>query len=129
MLESIELKVQDSLTLPERNQWLTFHTFVVVCYTLPLRGCEGFLLDLAGLNRQFAAGGSRDVVAALLGKIKGESDDRAHLLPCVPLFSLGINIRALLGCLNEIKKDQGHVDRPAISDVNGRMMSHQALNK
>jgi hypothetical protein len=129
MLESTELKVQESVTLRERNRWLVFHTFVVVCYTLSSRGCEGFLLDLAGLNRKFAARGSRYVVIALLGQIKGESDDRAHLLPCVPLTSSGINIRASVGRLIALKKDQGHVDGPAISDVNGRVLSHQALTE
>jgi hypothetical protein len=69
----------------KRNQWLVFHTFVVVCYKVSLRGCEGFLLDLAGLIQKFTARGNIYVVIALLGKIKGELDDRAHLLPCVPV--------------------------------------------
>jgi hypothetical protein len=129
MLESTELRVQESVTLRERNQWLVFHTFVVVCYTVPLRGCESFLLDLSGLNRKFTARGNRYIVIALLGKIKGESDDRARLLPCVPVTSSGINVRASVGRLIELKKVLGHVDGPSISDLNGKVLSHQALNK
>jgi hypothetical protein len=81
------------------------------------------------LNQKFAAGGSRYVVIALLGKIKGEPDDRDHVLPCVPVTSSEKNIRALIGRLVKFKKDQGHEDGPAILDVNGRVLSHYALNE
>jgi hypothetical protein len=50
LLESADLKIQESVSLREKNCWVVFHTYVVVCYTISLRGCEGFLLDLAGLN-------------------------------------------------------------------------------
>jgi hypothetical protein len=55
------------------------NAYLVVCYPISLRGCEGFLLDLVGLNRKFDVGGAHSVVLALLGKIKGESGDRAHI--------------------------------------------------
>jgi hypothetical protein len=80
------------------------------------------------LNQKFASGGTKYIVIALLGKIKGESGYRAHLLPCVPVTSSGIDVKASLTRLIKFKKLQGHEDGPAISDLNGRVLSHRALN-
>jgi hypothetical protein len=66
LLEPTELKVQEALTLRDKNCWLVFHTYVTICYTLPLCASEGFLLDLAGKNQNFSAGGDRYMVVALL---------------------------------------------------------------
>jgi hypothetical protein len=99
-----------------------------VCYTISLRGCEGFLLDLAGLNQTFLAGGDKYIVIALLGKIKGESGDRAHLLPCVLITSSGIEVKTLVLWLIDLKRTQGFIDGPAISDMYGKVLSHRALN-
>jgi hypothetical protein len=127
-LQLAELRSQEAPSLYEKNRWLVFHTYVTVCYVVSLRGCEGFLLDLAGLNRKFNAGGNRYVVIALLGKIKGESDDRDHLLPCVPITSSGIDVRSSVSRLMEFKQSRGHTDGPAISDLNGRVFSHRVMN-
>jgi hypothetical protein len=128
LLESAELKITEAVSLRDRNRWIVFHAYVAVCYTCSLRGCEGFLLDLDGLNRKFTAGGDKYVVIALLGKIKGETNDRDHLLPCVPITSSGIDVKSSVARLIEFKRSRGHVDGPAISDVSGNVLSHQALN-
>jgi hypothetical protein len=128
VLESAELKIGKAVSLNDKNRWIVFHTYVVVCYTCSLRGCEGFLLDLAGLNRKFAAGGDKYVVIALLGKIKGKLDDRAHLLPCVPVMSSRIEVKATLARLMAFKRTLGCVNGPAISDLGGRVYLHRALN-
>jgi hypothetical protein len=73
LLESTELKIREAVSIRDQNCWILFHAYVAVCYTCSLRGCGGFLLDLAGLNRKFKAGGETYVVIALLGKIKGET--------------------------------------------------------
>jgi hypothetical protein len=128
LLESADLKIRESVSLQEKNRWVVFHAYVVVCYTVSLRGCEGFLLDLAGLNRKFLAGGDKYIVIALLGKIKGESGDRAHLLPCVPITSSGIEVKTSVSRLMDLKRAQGFIDGPAISDVFGKVLSHRSLN-
>jgi hypothetical protein len=128
VLEAAELKIQEAVSVGDKNRWLVFHTYVVVCYTCSLRGCEGFLLDLSGLNRKFKAGGDKYVVIALLGQIKGESGDRAHLLPCVPVTSSGIEVKASLERLIEYKHSQGFVNGPAISDTAGRVLTHRSMN-
>jgi hypothetical protein len=128
VLETADLKVQEATSLREKDCWISFHTYVVICYVLTLRGCEGFLCDLAGLHRKFETGGSRYVVIALLGKIKGESGDRAHLIPCVHITSSGIDVRASVNRLITFKARQGFTAGPAISDLHGRILSHRSLN-
>jgi hypothetical protein len=81
--------------------------FIVVCYTISLWGCEGVLLDLLGLNTKSNSGGKNYVVFTLLGQIKGESRDGVHLIPCVPVTFLGIDVRASLIRLIKFKKSQG----------------------
>jgi hypothetical protein len=74
------------------------------------------------------AGGNRYVVLALLGKIKGKSGDRAHLIPWVPETSSGIDVRMSVSRLIDLKRSQGHTSGPAISDVRGKVFSHRVLN-
>jgi hypothetical protein len=74
------------------------------------------------------AGGDKYIVIALLGKINGEPGDRVHLLPCVPITSSRIDVKASLSRLMEFKKNQGYTDGPVILDLSGRVLSHQALN-
>jgi hypothetical protein len=128
LLEAVELKIREAVSLQDENRWLVFHAFLVVCYTVSLQGCEGFLLDLAGLNQKFGSGGEKYVVLALLGQIKGESGDRAHLIPCVPLTSSGIDVRSSVARLIEFKRARGDVNGPAISDLAGNVLSHGAMN-
>jgi hypothetical protein len=40
----------------------------------------------------------------------------------------GIDVKASLTRLIEFKRSQGREDGPAISDLNGRVLSHRALN-
>ena len=128
VLEAADLKVREATSPREMDRWVVFHTYVVICYVLSLRGCEGFLCDLSGLHRKFASGGTRYVVVALLGKIKGESGDRAHLFPCVLVTSSGIEVKASIERLMNLKASQGFVTGPAISDMRGRILSHRSLN-
>jgi hypothetical protein len=129
VLEIADLKVQEATSLREKDRWISFHTYVVICYVLSLRRCEGFLCDLAGLHQKFETGGSPYVVIALPGKIKGESGDRAHLIPCVHVTSSGIDVKqASVLHLMTFKARQGFTRGPAILDLHGRILSHRSLN-
>jgi hypothetical protein len=75
LLELTKLKIQEAILLRDKHRGLVFHAYVMVCYTVSLRGCEGFLLDFEGLNQKFATGGTKHAGIALRGQIKGESDD------------------------------------------------------
>jgi hypothetical protein len=58
VLQLAELRALEAPTLNNQNWWLVFHAYVTICYAVSLHGCKGFLLDLAGLNRKFNAGGT-----------------------------------------------------------------------
>ena len=128
VLREVDNRVEGAASPEERNRWVVFYVYAMTCYVVSLRGNEGLLLDLSGLNRKWNVGGESYVVIALLGKIKGESGDRAHLLPCVPKTSSGIKVREKLKRLLDFKKNIGHVTGPAISDIKGKIFSSRSLN-
>ena len=37
----------------DRSSWIFFHWYVVVSYVVSLRGYDGYLLDISGLNRHW----------------------------------------------------------------------------
>jgi hypothetical protein len=119
VLQDVEWRVAGAASVRELNRWVVFHTYAVVCYVLSLRGKEGLLLDLEGLHRHWGAGDGSYVVVTLQGTIKGETNDRDHLLPCVPVTSSGIDVKASLERLMALKATKGVTDGPAISDVAG----------
>jgi hypothetical protein len=51
VLKQAEDRINDAPTARERNRWIVFHTFSVVTYMISLRGTEGFLLDVDGLQQ------------------------------------------------------------------------------
>jgi hypothetical protein len=128
VLVEADYRVESATSQEERNRWIVFYTYAMVCYVVSLRGCEGLLLDLSGLNRKMNAGVEEYVVIALLGKIKGESGDRAHLLPSIPVTSSGIQVREKLKRLLAFKRSIGQVIGPAISDIKGKIYSSRSLN-
>ena len=96
--------------------------YTMVCYVTSLRGVEDFLLDLDGLIRYWNSKRKDYIIIALLGKIKGESNDVAHLIPCVSITSSGINVREVIEMLISKKDDLGLKDRPAISNEMGKLI-------
>jgi hypothetical protein len=121
VLADVELRITGAASVRELNRWVVFHTYAVVCYVLSLRGREGLLLDLEGLHRHWGAGDGTYVIVTLQGTIKGETNDRDHLLPCVPVTSSGVDVKASLERLMALKGRKGLVDGPAISDNTGRV--------
>jgi hypothetical protein len=128
VLKEAEVRIDGATSPAELNRWIVFNTYATVCYVVSLRGSEGLLLDLGGLNRKWGVGREKYVVIALLGKIKGETGDRAHLLPCVVKTSSGIKVRMVLKRLLDFKRSVGQVNGPAISDLKGKILDSRALN-
>jgi hypothetical protein len=91
-LQTIEDKIQSAPTSREVNRWTVVHAFISVTYVVSLRGPEGFLLDLDGLNRHWIEEADSHFIIALCGKIKGKHNARCHLLPCVPVTGTGLRI-------------------------------------
>jgi hypothetical protein len=128
VLADVELRIQGAASVRELNRWVVFHTYAVVCYVLSLRGSEGLLLDLDGLHRHWGTGDGTYVVVTLQGTIKGESNDRDHLLPCVPVTSSGVDVKVSLERLMALKARKGFLDGPAISDLDGRVYSTRDMS-
>ena len=116
-----QMRVDGEVDLESKHRWIVFQSYVICGYVVSLQGPEGFLLDLDGLNRNWVEEGSDYVVIALLGKVKGESHDRAHLLPSVLVTDSGLDVRGALKSLREVKASLEINDGPAISSMDGNM--------
>jgi hypothetical protein len=77
------------------------------------------ILDLEGLHHHWGVGDGTYVIVTLQGAVKGESIDRDHLLPCVFVTLSGVNVKASLKRLMDLKAGQGFTNGPAISDLGG----------
>jgi hypothetical protein len=112
----------------ERHRWVVIRVYIVISYVVSLRGSEGLLLDLDGLRRHRGEGGIEYFIIALLGKIKGEHHDLAHLLPCVPVTGSGIQVQQAVHDLIDLKEKYGFRDGPAISDISGKAYSTRDID-
>jgi hypothetical protein len=128
VLEEIEYQIEAAMSWREENRWTVFHTYAAVCYVVLLRGPEGLMLDLSGLKQKLGAGGNEYVTIALLGKIKGETDNRAHLLSLVPVTLSCVDVAGSLKCLIDLKECSGLISGPAISDFSGRIYEPSDMN-
>ena len=128
VLKDVKAMISNAPSSRELNRWTIFHTYAVVSYVVSLRGKEGLLLDLEGLIRHSSSGNGSYVVITLQGRVKGETNDRDHLLPCVPITSSGVDVKASLVRLIALKAKHGFVDSPAISDMDGRAFSTRDMS-
>lgn len=127
LVQTVEAKILEVTDEIDKHKWLVFLNYAVICYTISLRGPEGFLLDIAGLLRHWNR--SPDyVVIALLGRIKGEHHDLAHLIPCAHSTKSGFHIKDILHRLLTEKQRAGLTYGPAISDLNGKLFSTKAID-
>ena len=65
--------------------WVTFGAYTVVCFVL--------LLDLEGLDEMVNPTTHTHLIIPLLIQVKGEHHTWAHLLLCVFVTSLGIQVQ------------------------------------
>jgi hypothetical protein len=128
VLEEAELRIVGAPSPRDQNRWIVFHSYAVVSYVLSLRGKEGLLLDLEGLNRHWGSGDGSYVIVTLQGTVKGETNDRDHLLPCAPVTDSGVDVKASLQRLMTHKASLGFTDGPAISDSRGRSFSSKDMS-
>ena len=68
------------------------------------------------------------MIVTLQGMVKGESNDRDHLLPSVIETSSGVKVKMSLRRLMDLKAAQGFVDGPAVSDPRGRAYSTRDMS-
>ena len=130
VLAWFEKKIEGTNGAVELNRWVVAHTYVVVGYVISLRGPEGFLLDLDGLNYYWSKNHKNKGFfhICLRGKVKGEVDARCHIVPSVNVTSSGIKVKGSIHRLLTLKRLQGFTEGPAVSNPFGRLFSTQAVN-
>ena len=123
LLKEVELLIAATSDKEECHDWVVFSAYVVVTYVISLRGNETFFLDLEGLHRHWTKPEKGYIILALMGRIKGEKHDLAHLIPCSNHTSSGIPVRQVIERLLRQKKRLGIVDGPAITDSKKMLFS------
>ena len=93
-----------------------------------MRGPEGLLFDIDGLNRHWNHNRQDYVIVSLLGRVKGKTLDRSHLLPCTTVTDSGISVKTTLRNLLTDKNAFGLKDGPDISDHEGKMYHMKDLD-
>ena len=77
LIDFTESKIDQAENEEDLHLWVVFLTYMVISYTISLRGPEGFLLDLKGLNNYWDTS-DKNFIITLLGRIKGERYDLTH---------------------------------------------------
>ena len=94
-----------------------------------LRGPEGFLLDLDGLNKFWEENSAKNYIyICLRGQVKGEHSIRCHLLPCVNETNTGVKVKESVERLMVLKQEQGFTEGPAISNIKGNILITNSVN-
>jgi hypothetical protein len=118
----------------ERERWIFAGTYYAISYVLSLRGQEGLLLELSGcrkyFNSPFGEEGdpAKHVVIALLGKVKGEHNERQHLLPSVNVTKSGVQVRRWIRRTLAANHANGRVSGPAFCNEKGVVLTTQIMN-
>ena len=86
------------------------------------------MLDLDSLNCHWNCNNGSFFIIGLLGKIKGEHNNRAHLIPCINTTSSGIEVKKVVQRLLVEKSILGFKNGPAISDMKGRIHAEQDMD-
>lgn len=69
------------------------------------------------------------MIIPLLGKIKEESNDATHLIPCVAVTSSGVNVKRVLRKLINLKTSVVLRDGSAISGETGKLLEPSKLDE
>ena len=129
VLSWLDERIQNSLDPKVVCLFTLAATFYAVCYVLSLRGPEGSLLDLDGLIKEKDRNPSLFIVIALWGKIKGEHNERAHLLPSVNTTKSGIKIRHWIDRAVALQRSLGRTAGPLMQDRAGKRIPSMKLNE
>jgi hypothetical protein len=118
----------------ERERLIFAGTYFAISYVLSLRGPEGLLLELEGCrkyhNSKFRGEGDpeENVIIALLGQVKGEHNERQHLLPSVNVTKSGIQVRRWIRRTLAVNFANDRVSGPALCDAKGQVLTTKVMN-
>ena len=127
LLNAILSDLSEVKSQEEKFAKVVFGTYVVISYVLSLRGSEGLMLNLATLGKESRTKREYCIVP-LKGRIKGESIERDHILPCCLETSSGIKVVEWLKMVILVHGMAGRKGGPAITDWKGDILTSAALD-
>jgi hypothetical protein len=111
-------------TMEKRKQIVEIACFLVLAFCLGLRGEEVVKMDIAGFLTYFEAGKDHfehpHVMVPLLGRFKGETGERWHLLPIVWKTRSGIETGVWATRLRESLLERRRLNGFVFSDKKGK---------
>ena len=113
----------------ERNKWSCFLTYTVISYVLSLRGVEGFMINVESTYQLKDRNDGTYQTIGLMGRVKGETQDRCHLVPCVWSTGSGIPVRVVLTRHLELKRAQNIKFGPAILHEDATLMQSSEIDE
>ena len=133
ILNNIEKDLRSNELDKERMRLkLLLATYLVICFCGLLRGSEGFMVVWSDLV-QFINKGKDDeelphVVIPLLGRFKGKTGERGHLLLLSNETNLGIKVRKWVRRTVTLLMRVGNTDvGPVMCATNGSMLSSSII--
>jgi hypothetical protein len=100
--------------------------FGVVAFCASLRGSEVFMIDLRGLIRhqqELSRMNKHDhIVVPLLGRFKGETNSRYHLIPLSATTHSGLQVKLWIERLLEVRQRDGRLSGPAFCNKLGQLI-------
>ena len=125
LMNELEVAAKAAATPEEFALYISVGTYSVISFCGSLRGNEGFMTDLGGLRLHRSKGrvGRDDphVAVTLLGRFKGETGERLHLIPLPNVTRSGIRCRFWIEGLLRVREKEGRVRGPAFCDANGEV--------
>jgi hypothetical protein len=118
-------------TAAKRKEVVEIACFLVLAFCLGLRGEEVVKMDIAGFMTYFDAGKGHSehphVMVPLLGRFKGETGERWHLLPIVWRTRSGIEAGLWASRLKESLEERRRLNGFVFSDKKNKQAKASAL--
>jgi hypothetical protein len=117
--------------MARRKENIEIAMFLITGFGLGLRGEEIVKMDVAGFLTYFEAGQDHqahlNVMIPLLGRFKGETGERWHLLPIVWRTRSGSDVGLWATCLKESLAERRWVNGFVFSNNHGKQMKASTL--
>jgi hypothetical protein len=127
-LSFCETKFKTAKTYDEVADWIVAGTYFATCYVCSLRGPEGLLVDLSVLTLSINQERDDEITIPLMGRVKGETQVRQHLLHSVAVTSSRVHLKSWYLHLLCVHQVYGRNEGPAMCDKDGFQLRTQALN-
>ena len=129
VLAQIELAILRSADEEHRFDLVITGAFLTICYVVSLRGPEGFLLDLEGMNDLWNDEPLEHTVICLWGQVKGKTAERPHALASVNVTGSGIAVRVWIYRALTACRSQGRTTGPMMWNTKGNPYTSAKINE